>query len=63
MNPFSFAPIAAISRYTANMRALRQNIRTERVLNSLPAEIRKDIGWPGIYPETFEGRRSWRRLD
>jgi hypothetical protein len=56
MNPFSFAPIALISRYTANLRALRDDIRTERILNSLPADIRKDIGWPEIYA----GRRRWR---
>jgi hypothetical protein len=59
MNPFSFAPMAAIGRYAANLRALRDDIRTERNLNSLPAEVRKDIGWPEIY----EGRPSRRRLD
>jgi len=58
MNPFSFAPMALISRYAANLRALRDDIRTERILNSLPADVRKDIGWPEIY----SGRRS-RRLD
>ena len=59
MNPFSFAPMAVIGRYTASLRALREDIRTERILNSLPAEIRKDIGWPEIYA----GRRSWHRPD
>jgi hypothetical protein len=28
---------------------MRDEIRTERVLNSLPASIRKDIGWPSSY--------------
>ncbi|MDN5927486.1 MAG: hypothetical protein L0I29_10465 [Hyphomicrobiales bacterium] len=60
MNPFTLAPMAAIGRYAANLRALRQNIRTERILNALPANVRRDIGWPEIY----EDRRSWwRRLD
>ena len=56
MNPLSLAPVAAIRRYTANLRALREDIRTERILNALPADVRKDIGWPEIYA----GRRSWR---
>ncbi len=56
MNPFSFGPIAAIARYTAGLRALRDDIRTERILNSLPANVRKDIGWP----EVRGGRRTWR---
>jgi hypothetical protein len=59
MNPLSFAPLAVIGRYAANLRALRDDIRTERILNSLPANVRKDIGWPEIYA----GRRSRRRLD
>jgi hypothetical protein len=59
MNPFNLGPMAAIGRYTANLRALREDIRTERILNALPADVRRDIGWPEIY----EGRRSWRRLD
>jgi hypothetical protein len=59
MNPFNLGPMAAIGRYTANLRALREDIRTERILNALPADVRRDIGWPEIY----EGRRSWRRPD
>ena len=39
-------PFRAIRRYAGKIRTLRDQIRTERFLNSLPAEIRKDIGWP-----------------
>jgi hypothetical protein len=39
----------AVGRYTASFRAMRDEIRTERFLNSLPASIRKDIGWPDNY--------------
>ena len=39
-------PFRAIRRYAGKIRTLRDDIRTERFLNSLPAEIRKDIGWP-----------------
>jgi hypothetical protein len=60
MNTFSFAPIEAIGRYAARLRALREDIRTERILNSLPAGIRKDIGWPEVYAGR---RRPWQRLD
>lgn len=28
-------------------RRARERARTERMIGSLPAEIRKDIGWPG----------------
>jgi hypothetical protein len=41
----------AVSRYAAQMRAHRTQIRTERLLNELPASLRKDIGWPDSYPE------------
>ena len=57
MNPFSFAPMAVIGRYTASLRALREDIRTERILNSLPADIRKDIGWPEIDAGRWQRRR------
>ena len=39
----------AISRYAVRIRTLRDEIRTERFLASLPADIRKDIGWPGAH--------------
>ncbi|MGH6761273.1 MAG: hypothetical protein ACRECW_06735 [Phyllobacterium sp.] len=41
------------NRYTT----MRNEIRTERFINSLPEEIRHDIGWPDVYAE----RRSRRR--
>jgi hypothetical protein len=41
----------AVSRYAASIRAMREEVRTERVLNALPADIRKDIGWPDAFPE------------
>jgi hypothetical protein len=49
MENFTPALFRAVGRYTASYRAMRDEIRTERVLNSLPANIRKDIGWPESY--------------
>jgi hypothetical protein len=46
MNTYRPAFFRAVGRYTAALRAMRDEIRTERLLNSLPNEIRKDIGWP-----------------
>lgn len=42
--------LSAFSRYIAGYRALRARRATERLISSLPPEIRKDIGWPGCYP-------------
>ena len=47
MNPFT--PFRAIQRYAGKVRTIRQEIRTERFMNALPIELRKDIGWPDGY--------------
>ena len=49
MENFTPTFFRAVGRYTASFRAMRDEIRTERLLNSLPASIRKDIGWPDSY--------------
>lgn len=36
--------------------AQRERARTTRLVNALPSEIQKDIGWPGFYPEHGVGR-------
>jgi len=51
MYVFNPALFKAVSRYAASIRAMREEVRTERVLNALPADIRKDIGWPDAFPE------------
>lgn len=42
--------------YTGRYTTMRNEIRTERFINSLPEELRRDIGWPDAYAE----RRSRR---
>lgn len=49
MNNFTPAFFRAVGRYTASFRAMRDEVRTERLLNALPDSIRKDIGWPDSY--------------
>ena len=46
MNPF--APFHAVRRYIGKMRTIHEEIRTVRYLNSLPGQVRKDIGWPDL---------------
>jgi hypothetical protein len=41
----------AIRHYAGKVQTMREEYRTERFLNSLPASIRKDIGWPDSYPQ------------
>jgi hypothetical protein len=36
----------AVARYGAAIKNAREARKSERVLNSLPMEIQKDIGWP-----------------
>lgn len=44
-----FVIIASLHRYVGKIRTIRNEIRTERLLNSLPSDIRADIGWPDMY--------------
>ena len=38
--------LSSIGRIATEYSATRTRSRTERVLRSLPIELRKDIGWP-----------------
>jgi hypothetical protein len=46
MYTFLNRPIAALTRYAQYTRQRHEQIRAQRVLNSLPEYLRKDIGWP-----------------
>jgi hypothetical protein len=45
--------LRAIRRYAGKIRTMRNEIRTERLLNSLPSDIRKDIGWPDSFAARY----------
>ena len=49
MNAFTPNIFRAIRHYAGKVQTMRNEIRTERFLNSLPSDIRKDIGWPDNY--------------
>lgn len=40
--------LSSIGRIATEYSAARARHRTERALRALPAELRKDIGWPEI---------------
>ena len=46
MYAFFSRPIATFFRYAQHMHRRHEEIRAQRVLNSLPEYLRKDIGWP-----------------
>ena len=58
MTAFTPSIFRAIARYAGKFRTMRNDIRTERFLNSLPAELRKDIGWPDMLAERRADRRE-----
>lgn len=46
MNPLPTGIFRSVRDYAGRVRAIRAQLRTERLLNELPASMRKDIGWP-----------------
>jgi hypothetical protein len=50
MNGFTI--LRGMQHYVGKIRTMRNEIRTQRFMNSLPPDVRKDIGWPDM----FEGR-------
>jgi hypothetical protein len=58
MTPTTPSIFRTIARYAGKIRTMHENIRAERVMNALPAELRKDIGWPDMLAERRAGRRG-----
>ncbi|MET2832756.1 hypothetical protein [Mesorhizobium shangrilense] len=46
-----FTILRDMQHYVGKIRTIRNEIRTQRFLNALPPDIRKDIGWPDMYAE------------
>jgi len=46
-----FAPFRSVQRYVGKIKTIRDEIRTERFMNSLSDDLRKDIGWPDRYQQ------------
>ncbi|WP_315924792.1 hypothetical protein [Mesorhizobium sp. SP-1A] len=51
-----FAVFTLLTTYAGKVRTIRNEIRTERLLNSLPAHVRADIGWPDRNAERESSR-------
>jgi hypothetical protein len=56
MAAFTPSLLRTIGRYAGKIRTLRNDIRTRRLLNSLPAQTRRDIGWPDQFTDHNVGR-------
>ncbi|WP_269931342.1 hypothetical protein [Aminobacter sp. HY435] len=54
MSTFRPGIFRAVRHYAGKIRTMQNEIRTERLMNSLPADLRKDIGWP----DRFADRRG-----
>ena len=51
MTTFNSSFLGTFRQYAGKLKTMRNEARTRRMLDSLPAELRKDIGWPDHYPE------------
>ncbi len=52
--------LSTIGRIATELGAARSRYLTERAINSLPAEVQKDIGWPDISSKAVApGVGSW----
>ena len=51
MTTFGSGFLGTFRQYAGKLKTMRDEVRTVRLLNSLPADLRKDIGWPDRYRE------------
>jgi hypothetical protein len=46
---------STLARVAADWRSARTEARTRRIIASLPADVRKDIGWPDAADRDIRG--------
>jgi hypothetical protein len=51
MSPNNTGFLGTFRQYAGKLKTMHNEARTVRLLDSLPADLRKDIGWPDRYPE------------
>ena len=51
MSTFNSGLLGTFRQYAGKLKTMRNEARTMRLLDSLPADMRKDIGWPDRYSE------------
>ncbi|MCX2697309.1 MULTISPECIES: hypothetical protein [Ochrobactrum] len=55
---FAIAPLLAILKeYRRKQDERRRFIRTQRALDNLPSDLRKDMGWPDRYLEQRKAKQ------
>jgi hypothetical protein len=47
---------STLSNLAAELRLAREEARTRRIVDSLPIEIQKDIGWPDTFTKRIVAR-------
>lgn len=52
-----FTVFALMKNYVGKVLTIRNEIRTERQMNALPAHLRADIGWPDRHAEQENSRQ------
>ena len=57
MSPYNNGFLGTFRQYAGKLKTMRDEARTVRMLDSLPTDLRKDIGWPDRYPE-IRGRSA-----
>ncbi|MEK1890912.1 MAG: hypothetical protein AAAB35_25770 [Phyllobacterium sp.] len=63
MTYVDFGIVQTVRRLLTDFAAYREELRTERHLNSLPEHVLKDIGWPDAYAERLARRGSMKDAD
>ena len=51
MSPNNTGFLGTFRQYAGKLKTMRDEARTVRLLDSLPYDLRKDIGWPDRYTE------------
>lgn len=51
MSTFTPGIFRTVRHYAGKIRTMQNEIRTVRLMNSLPADLRKDIGWPDRFTD------------
>jgi hypothetical protein len=51
MTTFGSSFLGTFRQYAGKLKTMRDEARTVRLLDSLPSDLRKDIGWPDRYQE------------
>src|SRR5262245_58976935 len=63
MHYIDFGIVQTVRRLLTDFATYREELRTERFLNTLPDHVLKDIGWPDAYAQRLARRGSMKEVD